>query len=364
MKLTPAFKNNMNSTLTWKCAQLRRPGFLLLAGLCAAGSAFGAAAKPDPSRILPPLTTDAGRIVIEAHGLQTPAPLFFSATAEQVIQLGAAEIIGELKIKLQIVQGRPEVLSLGLSGDGEIVDVSGKGLRDWSVRQAVPVAGTTAPQRFLDVRPVLTAGVPEPRELDLVVHTRLRKPVVPGNSAVLLVTRGAAVGFSSKITLQPDLTIDFKVTSAVGMTPTGEITGPRTPLHFASTMDGRIEVMLTQRGAALAPAEILGAQLTGRVNEATKSVEFRLRGQLRIQKIGARLRVLSGLAALNEKTAGDGWHVELVTTDEDEIFYELVGDREGVLPLDLSFTAAVEENGDWRKLDFQMPAGAVVPLRL
>ncbi len=44
--------------------------------------------------------------------------------------------------------------------------------------------------------------------------------------------------------------------------------------------------------------------------------------------------------------------------------YDLVGEREGVLPVDLSFAAAVRESGDWRALDFAMPAGAVVPLQL
>ena len=249
------------------------------------------------------------------------------------------------------------MLSLGLSGDGEIADVSGAGLRDWAVRQGAEN------KRFLDVRPLLPAGASEPRELELVVHTRLRKPAVPGTSSVLIVTRGSAVGFASKITLQPDASVDLRVTSALGMIPLGEASSPRAPLQFASTTEGKIEVNLTQRGAALAPIEILGAQLAGRVNEATKSVEFRLRGQLRVQKIGARLRVLSGRAALNEKTTGDGWHVELASAN-DESFYELVGDREGALPLDLGFTAALVEATDWRGIEFQMPAGAVVPLRL
>ncbi len=331
--------------------------FFTFTCLGAIGSALGAPAKTDTAKSSATPPPDGGRIVIEGVGVPPPVPLFFSATVDQVLRLGSAEITGESKLKLHVVQGRPEVLSLGLSGDGAIVDVSGSGLRDWAVRQG------TDGKRFLDVRPLLAPGAFEPRELDLVVHTRLRKPTVPGTSTVLIITRGDAVGFASNITLRSEPTVDLRVTSAIGMTPVGETIGSRTPLQFSSTTDGKIEVMLTQRGAAIAMMEILGAQLTGRVNEATESVEFRLRGQLRVQKAGTRLRVLSGHAALNEKTAGDGWHVELVASGDD-FFYELVGDREGVLPLDLSFTAAVGEKGDWRKLDFHMPAGAVVPLRL
>jgi hypothetical protein len=289
-----------------------------------------------------------------------PAPLFFSATVDQMIRLGTAEITGEFKVKLQVVQGRPELLSLGLSGQGEVVAVTGKGLRDWAVGQR---AGDASGKRFLDIRPLLVAGTPEPRELELVVQTVLRKPTVPGGTSVLIVTPGNAVGFSSRITLQPDATLDLRITSAVGMVPLSEGSGTRPPLQFASNTDGKIDLMLTPRGAAVTPAEILAAQLTGRVNEATKSVDFRLRGQLRVQKTGARLPLLAGMAALSEKTTGDGWHVELVEKDGD-YFYELVGDREGTLAIDLGFTAAVAEEGDWRKLDFRMLAGAVVPIRL
>lgn len=356
----------LNSTKR-NASPLQRPLLFLAAIVFGFASAFGAPGKPDASTPLTPFNPEGGRIVIEATGITPATPVFFSAIVDQQILVAATEITGEFKLKLQIVQGRPEVLSLGLSGDGEIVDVTGKGLRDWAVRQGPPVIAAkgivSLPPRFLDLRPLLTPGADSPRELELLVRTRLRKPALPGSSAILILTPGDAVGFASKITVTLDNSVDFRVASAVGMVPVGETAGTRTPLQFSSTTDGRIELMLTRRGAALATAEILNAQLSGRINEATKSAEFRLRGQLRVQKIGARVRLLSGRAALNEKATGDGWHVELVENDG-QFSYELVGDREGVLPLDLGFTASVEEKGDWRSLAFEMPAGAVVPLRL
>jgi len=131
-----------------------------------------------------------------------------------------------------------------------------------------------------------------------------------------------------------------------------------------STGEGRIEARLTQRGAVAADAELLGAQLSASVNEAAGSVDFRLRGQLRAQKAGARLRVLGGRAALSEKTSGDGWHIELAPAGDEGFAYDLVCDREGLLPVDLQFAAAVRESGDWRTVSFAMPAGAVVPLQI
>jgi hypothetical protein len=348
----------MTNQSAWRCLDN-----LLVAALAGAGCALAAGDKTDAdsARVSAALTPEGGRIVVEAKGMPAPPPLFFTAAVEQTVRLGRAEITGEMRLKLHVLQGRPEVLTLGLSGEGKVIDVSGKGLRDWSVRQGL---GAASGQRFLDLRPLLSAATADPQDFDLVVRTRLKEPDVPGKTAVLLATPGDAVGFSAKVSLQPDATVDLRVTAASEMVPYGDGSGPRATWQFFTTGAGRLEANLTQRGVAPAEAELLGAQLSGKVNEAAGSVEFRLRGQLRAQKAGARLRVLSGHAALSDKALGDGWHAELAPIDDNQFGYDLVGEREGVLAVDLPFVAVVRENGDWHALSFSMPAGAVVPLQL
>jgi hypothetical protein len=325
----------------------------------------------DNSRASATLLPDGGRLVVDVQGVPPPAPLFFSASVEQVIRLGLAEIAGEARVRLRVVQGRPEVLTLGLSGDGEVVEVSGKALRDWSVRQGT---GPEAGKRFLDLRPVLPAvsasaatNVSPALDYDVLVRTRLRKPPVPGSVAMLLITQGEAVGFAAKVHLQPEAAIDLKVTAVTGMVPAGNTTSTPTARdgpQFFSTGEGRIEVQLAPRGAGTAEAELVGAQLSGTLNETGRSVDFRLTAQLRAQKAGARLRILSGRAALSDAAAGAGWHVELVAIEDRRFAYDLVADREGVTAVQLAFAAAVSEAGDWRALEFAMPAGAVVPLQV
>ena len=311
------------------------------------------------------LLLENGRLIGNPNGVPTPPPLFFSATVEQTVRLGLSEISGEARVKLHLLQGKPEVLTLGLSGDGEVIDVTGKGLLDWSVRQSLSLAPTSGPvKRLLDLRPVLTAGTADPQDLELVVRLRTPKPVIPGQAVMLLLAPGSAVNFSSKITLQAESNIDLRVTSAAGLVSVGESSSGIEPLQFLATGEGRIEVKLSLRGAALAEAELIGAQLTGKLSEPAGSVSFRLRGQLRVAKAGAHLRLLQGHAALSEKAGGDGWHVELVPLKEGGFAYDLVGDRAGLLPIELPFVAEVRENGDWRTLDFAMPAGSVVPLQL
>ncbi|MGH7944571.1 MAG: hypothetical protein ACREF9_06145, partial [Opitutaceae bacterium] len=337
--------------------------------------AFAAERPVDLLKASATLVPETGRIVVDVHGLPPPAPVFFSATVEQTVRLGVAEITGEMKVRLHVVQGRPEVLTLGLSGDGEVVDVSGKNLLDWSVRQGV---GADAGRRFLDLRPLLpvilrspgpAAVAPLLQDMEFVVRTRLREPAIPGTTAILITTPGEAVGFASNVLLKPDTTLNLRVTSATGMTPAlmgapGTAPSVRDGLRFHSTGEGRIEARLTAGGAGLEDAELIGGLLVGRVNEKSGSVEFTLTGQLRAPKAGARLRLLSGRAALSAGATGNGWHAELGAQADKTFACDLVAAREGTLAVEIAFAAAVREAGDWRTLDFVMPAGAVVPVQI
>jgi hypothetical protein len=304
----------------------------------------------DHAQMSAALTPGGGRIMVEATGVQPVAPLFFSATAEQTVLVGADEITGEVKLAVRVLQGAADVLTLGISGEGEVVGVTGAGLRDWAVRQGV---GEAAGKRFLDLRPALHEGV-APRALDLVVRTRLRNPAVPGATSLLLVTAGDATGFSSRVRLQPGETVELRVTQAVGVVTVGG-------LDFMMQGEGRIEVTLANRGAGYRDAELKAVRLSGVVNEAAGCVDFRFQAEARVEEAGARRRLLSGRAAPSEQASGDGWHLELVKAGHGSA-YELVFDRKGVVPVTVAFAAAITEEGDWRRLNFRMPAGVVVPV--
>jgi hypothetical protein len=315
---------------------------------------------PDNASVSAGLTPEGGRIVVEAKGMPAPAPVFFSAAVDQAVRLGVAEIAGEMHLRLHVLQGKPEVLTLGLSGDGEVVDVSGAGLGDWSVRRAAGGIGDT---RLLDLHPAPGGEAGPPRDFDLVLRTRLAKPAVPGTSAVLVATPGSAAGFASTLDLSADPDVDMRVSSATGFIAIDGRNGVPGASRFYSTGDGHLEVSLARRGAAPSEAELRGAQLSGKLSQAGGSVDFHLRGQLVSKRAGARLRVLSGRAALSDIASGDGWHVELVSSGGG-FAYDLVSEREGVAAVDIPFAAGVRRNGDWRTLDFSMPAGAVVPVQL
>src|SRR5450432_3356322 len=89
---------------------LVRTAFLAAAALATAyGEPSPPAATPDSdsASVTAGLTPEGGRIVVEAKGMAAPVPLFFSASVDQHVRLGSAEIAGEMRIRLHILQGRP-----------------------------------------------------------------------------------------------------------------------------------------------------------------------------------------------------------------------------------------------------------------
>ncbi len=322
--------------------------------------AMSAAAKSagEDARVSTALSPDGGHIVVEAHGMPAPVPLFFTAEVNQTIRLGPTAIAGEIQLHLRVLQGMPELVTLGLAGDGDIVTVTGNGVRGWSVRQA-------GGHRFLDLKLTTPDGAHPIRDFNLQVRTRTPDTPVPGSAVLLLTTPGDAVGFTSRISLRPDPSVDVRVTSADGLFPINPAADAPTPLEFQTAGAGRLEVRMLPRGAALSGIELGEAQLTARNNEPAHALDFILRGQLRVTQSGARLRLLMGHAALSERAAGDGWHIELVPLDDaDEFAYDLVGERAGTFLLELPIAAGLQENGDWQGVEFRLFAGAVVPLHI
>ncbi len=349
----------MKALSTPRHHSLRATLLSLSALTCAFAQAPRPAAEADNASVNAGLTPDGGRIVVEARGLPAPVPLFFSASVDEVVRVGSLEIAAEMRVHLHVLQGKPEVMTLGLSGDGDIVDVSGAGLGDWSVRRAAGSAGET---RFLDLHPQQSAGLIFPRDYDLTLRSRVAKPSIPGAATILIATPGNAASFTSTVALLADPDVDLRATSVRGLVAVDDKSDGAGPTHFYSSGDGRLEVSLSERGAAPAGIELVGPQLSGQYSPAGASVDFRLRGQLRTKAAGARLRLLSGRAALSEGVSGEGWHVELVSLEGGGFAYDLVGDRAGLVPVDIRFAAGVRSDGDWRKLDFSMPAGVVVPI--
>jgi hypothetical protein len=280
------------------------------------------------------------------------APLFFSADADVHFQVGLQEITSEQTLHFRILQGKAETLTLDLTGDGDVISVTGEGLRDWAIR--VSDDGT----RHLDVRPLQVDGK-APAELTVIMKTQ----ATPSKdlSRLLLPQPGAASGFSIDARLISAAGVVLKVSQSDGLR---RLAGDDIPA-FAGTGNSVIGIQVLPAGNATRGLDLQQATLTGNAAKDGGSVSFRLTGTARSDAAGSSVPLLSGVAALTDGVTGDGWHVSLKKGDKDEAWsYDLVADRSGEFPINLAFDIPVQNRGDWREVDFHLPAGVVVPLTM
>jgi hypothetical protein len=275
------------------------------------------------------------------------APLFFSVTADVNARIGLESITSEQQIDFKIHQGKAETLALALSGAGEVDAVTGEGLRDWSVR--VGEGGA----RFLDVRPILQPGT-DLTNFRVQVKTRLK--IGRDAASLLLPGPGPATGFSLAVTAATDPGVELRVVKADGLMPVGD-TKPRKFVGYGSAV---LEIAAFPSSYVLPDLELLDSSLSGRLAADGNSVAFRLTTTARAKADGSKAVLLGGVA-LSSGVSGDGWHVVLRGNDGG---YDLVAERAGDLPVELEFVAPVKRKGDWRVVDFKLPAGVVVPVRM
>jgi hypothetical protein len=294
---------------------------------------------------------DKSMLVIPWHLMprETPkeVPVFHSAEADVMLQVGLETVTSEQKVRFRVHQGKAATFSLALVGAGEVTGVTGGGLRDWSVR--VAEGGV----RFLDVRPVNPV---EKEVFEVVVSTRGK--VEKEQADVLLVGPAEATGFSLAIELTAAAGADVRPVRVEGLVGV-EGSGNR---KFAGASKATLGLHVLPSGTdPRGTATLANAELRGTVAGDGGSVAFRLTGVVRPERLGAVCELLSGGAALSGSASGDGWHIAL--RRKDNIWtHELVAERAGEFPVDLAFEAPVRRKGDWRSIDFRLPAGVVVPV--
>ncbi|MEI7928766.1 MAG: hypothetical protein WCH40_09465, partial [Verrucomicrobiales bacterium] len=157
------------------------------------------------------LTIGQGVAVVPVEKIQTPAPLFFSAEATVNTTLGMEWANTTMDLALHVLQGKAETLSLSLHGSGEIISVTGEGLKDWSVR--------TEPdgKRFLDLHPLLAVDGPKDWKWQVTGKADLRPTFA--KAELLLPGAGNATGFTLVATLQAAADVDLRVLQADGLLP-------------------------------------------------------------------------------------------------------------------------------------------------
>lgn len=321
------------------------PGLWIFAVLLAFFASFANAQTNDDAVVLVPFNKISDK----------PAPLFFSADAVSVVNVMPTSTLHSISVKFRIHQGRPETLSLGLAGEGEIDSVTGEGLSTWTLRREADGS------RFLDFKPTLpdrASPDPLPKEFNFTVIARHEVPAEKSGQPFDLLhpAPGAAVGFSSTVELRNDGDAIARVVEVSGLQPLQGMTD-----RFF-TGSGKLRVALGLKSTAARPVELINVTLNGKPAEDLSGISFLLRGELNVTRPGEAMDLLEGVA-LSGAASGEGWFTRLKKQGEGYI-HEIVGERAGTFPFELAFEAPLVRRGDWRGVNFKLQGGAVVPVSI
>lgn len=322
--------------------------------------------------------------IIFNPGRPLPPPFLYSAIVRADATVNERTIVQTVKVQIRIVQGKKGTVSLGLSGTGDVIDVSGDSIASWAIR-------TSQSQRFLDLQWKADNGVqPMPqavegnsvledstgdnsvesnssqggsirRETTVTIRLRSEHSELPTEVDVAHLTPGLALGFDSQLQIKFAREVTGEILSVDGFAP---LESSDSIIRFHSAVGGRLLLRLDRRSSMPLPVELLDTTLEGQVQENGKSMGFQLQGTAQVTKSGSRLPILSGNVAIRRLPESEDYRLVL-TESGGQPAYEIVFHRVGSYPIALDFVAAIGTDSEhWRSVDFTMAAGAVVPLAM
>jgi hypothetical protein len=301
-------------------------------------------------------------IVDPAHPPQPP-PVFFTAAAETRLRAAADGVHHVSEVRLRVLQGRVERIALEWTGDSIVESVAGGSVAGWALRE---VPGESGPQRFLEVifgaLPVDDPFAEKPEletALAFTVKARSEAEQLPVELNPALLGIGAAAGFSCTLRIEGGDGVEAIPLELAGLG--GGETSPGSRVYqYQGGGSPRIKLRLQRAGAAAA-VELTATRLTGQVLADDKIARFTFEALAQVNEADAVLPLLRGRVALTSLPESDGVTLALQPKDGG---VELRFPRVGLVPLRLVFEAPVIEDAAWRRFDFTLGGGTMVPVGL
>ncbi len=292
----------------------------------------------------------------------------FATTLQQSIKVGREKVTQSIVATLDILSGAPSELPLAISGDGEIRQVTGEGLEDWSIRQ-----GTNG-SRALVLRPRKGEKPVTQLKITILVEQELKTPagtlVSSGTITPLTLSPAQPALLSGYVKVESIPELDVQPANPVGLVPVAPKLLPEA-LRAETKPDQPEPLAFQFQGTSYSlPLKVALAD-----PEARRVVlhNFKLRGQLSADKApftlectavvknpkGGSVSLLSGGLALTELESHPDWRIRF---EQDR--FVLVFDHPGEFPLELKFDAAVRRSNSWNSVDFRVASSALQPIVL
>jgi hypothetical protein len=334
-------------------------------GLLIGASMAGRAAEAKSLSVNGGIEDGKARLVIEAllNGSgEDRDKVIFSTTLQHRVEVGRLGVTNRISANLDILQGDPKELVLGVSGEGEILSVTGPDLQDWSLRRGADGA------RSLVLRPKRGDKPATRLVVDLVAVRELKAYPDPLPGFTLSSPQSLLSG-SVRIDVGPGLLV--QVVHPEGLLPVEAKYLP-TALRWEGKGDEAEPLAFQILGAGYSlPLSIAVAdpearrvvlrdfKMVGRLGDDAAS--FTVTATARVDRPeGGSVVVLAGNGvALTEIDPLSGGRV-VFSGDR----FWLVFDHAGDFPVTLRFNAAVQRKEGWDAVDFSVGASTLLPVVL
>ncbi len=283
-----------------------------------------------------------------------PEKLFYKISLNESFFIQEREAVVNARATVEVLQGELDKVSLEVfgigNGQGEIFNVSGEKVKDWSIRRE-------GVRTFLEIRPKELGGE---KSFTLTISGRqLLK--LPTTISPLLFSGVDSTAFFGVVQFLATADLRLYAKQERGLIPLGERS--RSEINYAIQSSPSLRLDVARANELLAPVSLENFSLVGDVEGG--GARFRMRAKARVREIGAEVPVLTGCAALLDFPEKNDF-VVLAKTDEKTGLseYSLRFPARGEFDVDLRFDAGITDADGWRRMNFSVPVAQVAPYSL
>lgn len=280
--------------------------------------------------------------------------LFYKISLNESFFIHEKEAVVNARATVEVLQGELDKVSLEVfgagSGQGEIFNVAGTQVKDWSVRRE-------GSRTFLEIRPKDLGG-----EKTFTVTISGRQPLkLPATISPLLFSGADSTAFLGVVQFLASADLRLYAKQERGLVPLGERS--RSEINYGIQGTPSLRLDIARANELLAPVSLEDFSLNGDVEPA--GTRFRLKAKALVREIGAEVPVLTGNAALLDFPEKNSF-VVLAKTDAEsgQTEYSLRFPARGEFDVELTFDAGIEDADGWRRMNFSVPAAQVAPYSL
>lgn len=283
-----------------------------------------------------------------------PENVFFKVSLNESFFIQEREAVVNARCTVDLLQGTPDVVSLEVfghgTGQGEIFNVSGEKVRDWSIRRA-------GARTFLEIRPKDLDGV---KSFSLTISGR--QPLkLPTTISPMLFSGADAATFFGVVQFLATADLRLYAKQERGLVPIGERS--RSEIGYGIIGAPSLRLDIARTNDLLAPVSLENFSLVGDVG--ADGTRFRMKAKAFVREIGAEVPVLTGNVALLDFPEKNDF-VVLAESDEKTGLakYLLRFPSRGEFDVDLQFDAGISDVDGWRRMNFSVPVAQVAPYSL